>query len=94
MEKIPGWVDKIFTPKVNELIGEVKALNTKVDSFRNEILARFEAVDVKISSLRNETKGDIESLRNEMNSRFEAVNARFDSLETRIPVMENLLYKL
>jgi len=25
-------------PKVNELIGEVKALNTKVDSFMNEIL--------------------------------------------------------
>ncbi|MGB2841327.1 MAG: hypothetical protein WBC40_02430 [Halobacteriota archaeon] len=37
MEKIPGWVEKIFTPKVNELIGEVKALNTKVDSLRNEI---------------------------------------------------------
>lgn len=41
MKKIPGWVEKIFTPKINELIGEVKALNTKVDSFRNEMLARF-----------------------------------------------------
>jgi len=63
MEQIPGWVERIFTPKVNELIGEVKALNTKVDGLRNEMLARFEAADVKIDSLRNETKADIESLR-------------------------------
>jgi len=49
MEKIPGWVEKIFTPKVNELIGEVKALNTKVDSLRNETKS-------ELASLRNETK--------------------------------------
>ncbi|MGB2727727.1 MAG: hypothetical protein WBD09_04540 [Halobacteriota archaeon] len=47
MEKIPGWVEKIFTPKVNELIGEVKALNTKVDSLRNETKS-------ELASLRNE----------------------------------------
>ena len=48
MEKIPGWVEKIFTPKINELIGEVKGLNTKVDSFRNEMLARFDSLEARI----------------------------------------------
>ncbi len=56
MEKIPGWVEKIFTLKVNELIGEVKALNTKVDSLRNEtkrneMISRFEAADARFDSL-------------------------------------------
>jgi polyhydroxyalkanoate synthesis regulator phasin len=54
--KIPGWVEKIFTPEVNELIGEVKALNTKVDSLRNEtkrneMISRFEAADARFDSL-------------------------------------------
>ena len=51
MEKIPGWVEEIFTPKINELIGEVKALDMKVDSLRNEMLARFEAVDAKFEAV-------------------------------------------
>jgi hypothetical protein len=101
MEKIPGWVEKIFAPMVNELIGEVRGLNTKVDGLRNEMLARFEATDVKIDSLKNETKADIESLRKEtkihietlekvMISKFVAVDARFDSLEAKIPVVEKM----
>lgn len=50
-------------PKVSELVGEIKALNTKVDSLKTEMQVRFEATDTKISSLRNEIKSDIESLR-------------------------------
>ena len=90
MGKIPGWVEKIFAPKVNELIGEVRGLNTKVDGLRNEMLARFEATDVKIDSLREETKIRIETLEKVMISKFVAVDARFDSLEAKIPVVEKL----
>lgn len=48
MKQIPSWVAKIFTPKVNELIGEVRGLNTKVDSLKDEMLARFDALEAGI----------------------------------------------
>ncbi|MBA7511258.1 hypothetical protein ES705_03249 [subsurface metagenome] len=104
MEKIPGWVEKIFTPKVNELIGEVKALNTKVDSLRNEtkselaslrneMLARFEAADVKIDSLRNETKADIESLRKETKSDIDGLKnemlIKFEAADAKVESFRN-----
>ena len=97
MEKIPGWIERLLLPKLNEITGEIKAIHTCIDavekgvaSLRNEMMTKFKAADVKVESLRKETKGAIESLEKVMISRFEAVDSRFDSLEARIPVMEKM----
>lgn len=86
MERIPGWIERLLLPKLNEISGEIKALHGRIDGvekevagLRREMMTKFEAVDVKF-----------ESLRNEMISRFEAVDSRFDSLEARLPVMEKM----
>ena len=90
MEKIPGWIERMLLPKLNEISGEIKALEAKIesvdnkvdvriDSLRNEMLSKFESADVKFDSLRNE-----------MISKFDAVDFRFDSLEARLPVMEKM----
>ncbi len=97
MEKIPGWVERLLMPKLNEITGEIKAIHTRIDgvekevtSLRSEMMTKFEAADAKVESLRKETKGAIESLEKVTISRFEAVDSRFDSLEARLPVMEKL----
>jgi dynactin complex subunit len=90
MEKIPTWIERLLLPKLNEITGEIKTLEAKIesvdnkadiriDSLRKEMLAKFEAADVKVDSLRNE-----------MLSKFEAVDSRFDSLEARFPFMEKM----
>ena len=97
MEKIPGWIERMLLPKLNEISGEIKALEAKIesvdnkvdvriDSLRKEMLSKFESVDVKLES----ADGKVESLRNEMISKFDAVDFRFDSLEAKLPVMEKM----
>ena len=96
-EKIPGWIERLLLPKLNEITGEIRALEAKIesvdnkvdvriDSLRKEMLSKFESVDVKLES----TDAKVESLRNEMISKFEVVDRRFDSLEARLPVMEKM----
>jgi len=72
-EKIPGWMERLLIPKLNEITGEIKALHTRIDSVEREI-----------ASLRSETKTEIAGLRNEMLSKFESVDSRFDSFEAMV----------
>jgi hypothetical protein len=62
-----SWIERLLMPKLNEISGEIKALNTKIDSIRSEtkteigalrkeMLSKFEATGIKITSLRNERK--------------------------------------
>ncbi len=72
--KIPGWIEKLLLPKLNELTGEIKAIYTRIDG-----------VEKGIASLDNKVDVRMDGLRKEMLSKFEAVDSRFDSLEARIP---------
>ena len=87
----------MLLPKLNEISGEIKALEAKIgsvdnkvdvriDSLRKEMLSKFESVDVKLES----AEGKVESLRNEIISKFDALDFRFDSLEAKLPVMEKM----
>jgi len=58
VEKLPGWIERILLPKLSEIIGEMKAINARIDSlektinsFRNEMLSKFEAINNRIDSL-------------------------------------------
>jgi len=64
MEKIPGWIERLLLPKLNEISGEIIALEAKIESvdnkvdvridrLRKEMMAKFESVVVKFDSLRN-----------------------------------------
>ena|SRR3972149_166957 len=104
VEKVPSWIKQVLMPELNEIKGELKSINTRIDS-----------VEAQIGSLRNETKSEIEriedridSLRKEIMSKFEGVDhkfegidikietlnkvvtIKFDSLEQRIPVIEKI----
>jgi len=90
MEKMPSWIERLLLPKLNTIEGELKAINTRIDSLD-------EKIDIKIDSLRNEMKSEFTGL----NYRFEKVNERIDSLriemtvkldslEKRIPVIEKI----
>jgi len=80
VEKVPGWLERLLLPRLSEMSGEIKALNTRIDglekiivSLRNEMESRFGAVDQQMGSLRSE------------------MNVRFDSIEKRMPLMEKLM---
>ncbi len=99
VEKVPSWIKQVLMPELNEIKGELKSINTRIDS-----------VEAQVGSLRNETKSEIvriedriDSLRKEMLSKFETtdnkietlnkvVTIKFESLEQRIPVIEKIMF--
>jgi prefoldin subunit 5 len=48
VEKVPLWIKQVLMPELNEIKGELKSINTRIDS-----------VEAQIGSLRNETKSEI-----------------------------------
>ncbi len=103
-EKVPAWLERVLLPSLNEIRGEIKAVNTRIDSLDEKMDIKITALDEKIDSLRNETKTEISSLnikissvderitslRNETKSEFTGLNYRLDSIENRIPVIEKI----
>ena len=64
MEKIPGWIERLLLPKLNEISGEIKAMEAKIESVDNK-------ADVRIDSLRKEMLSKFES----GDSRFDSFEA-------------------
>ncbi len=89
-EKIPFWLKQVLMPELNEIKGELKAVNIRIDALESNL-------NIRIDSLRNETKTEINSVRNEIagvgkeiKSLRTEMNVKFDSLEKRIPVIEKI----
>ncbi len=57
-EKVPSWIERILVPSLNEIKGELRAINTRMDSLDGMI----DSLDYKITSLRNEITVKFDSL--------------------------------
>lgn len=51
VEKIPSLIEHLLTPKLNEISGDVKALNVKTESLRKEMLSKFEGLDYRFEAI-------------------------------------------
>ncbi|RLG29983.1 hypothetical protein DRN97_11115 [Methanosarcinales archaeon] len=74
-EKIPGWIERLLLPKLNEITGEIKAIHTRIDSVERDIASLDNKVDVRIDSLRKE-----------MLAKFESVDAKVTALDNKVDV--------
>lgn len=59
VEKVPGWLERLLLPKLSEIMGEVKAANSRIDalekmlneritSLRNEMNTRFDSIEKRM----------------------------------------------
>ena len=48
MDKIPAWIERMLLPKLNEISGEIKALEAKIESSRNWMISRFDSLEARI----------------------------------------------
>jgi len=48
MEKIPGWIERLFMPKLNAITGELKALHTRIDGVEKEVASLKERDDDEV----------------------------------------------
>ena len=96
-EKVPSWIRQFLMPELNEIKGELKAINARIDSTNERINALESKMDIKIDSLRKEmlskfeiVDGKFAGIDMKIETLNKVVTIKFDSLEQRIPVIEKI----
>ena len=97
--KNTGWIERLLMPKLNEISGEIKALEAKIESVDSKVDVRIDAVEKEVASLRSETltkfeaaDAKVESLRKETKGAIESLErvtiSRFEAVERRFDSLE------
>jgi len=87
-EKIPSWIERLLMPKLSEISGEIKAVNTRIDALESNMSTRIDALESNMSTR-------IEALESNMSTRIEALESKMDikidSLDERMNTRINSL---
>src|SRR5580698_10291798 len=73
LKKVPGWAEQIPLPRLSGIEGELKAINSRIDSTNASLSAKIEAV-----------KSNIESLKSEFRAESKAIDTKLDQFEKRL----------
>ena len=76
-------LERFLTPQLNEIKGELKAINTRID-----------ALDEKIDTVRNELKADINRLDNKIDSLDEKIDIKITALSEKVDYMNKFNERL
>ena len=94
-EKVPGWLERLLLPKLSTIEGELKSINTRIDSLGDKIESaedklntRIDSVEDKIDSLRNELKADITRVDQKIDSLSEKMELARDVEKLKVEVAE------
>jgi uncharacterized coiled-coil DUF342 family protein len=79
--RVPGWLERVLLPQMNELKGEIKALDARVGGFEAKVEGEFKAVHSEIRRL-DEKIGGLDK-RMDVTQRVAVVEEKMRELETR-----------
>ena len=77
--KVPVWIQRFLLPELEAIKGELKAINTRIDSLRTSV----EEMDRRLTT-------KIEELEKRVTMEIKATNTRIDALEKRFDILERL----
>ena len=60
--RVPGWLERVLLPQMNELKGEIKALDAKVDGEFKAMHSEIRRLDEKIDLSNKRLEGKIDAL--------------------------------
>ncbi|HXW95372.1 MAG TPA: hypothetical protein VEJ19_06685 [Nitrososphaerales archaeon] len=83
--RVPGWLERVLLPQINELKGELKALNARLDGEFKSIHSEMQRIDEKIDSVekRLETKIDGLDKRMDVTQRVAVIEEKIREFEAR-----------
>ena len=87
--KVPGWLERVLLPQMNELKGEIKALDAKVGGFESKVEGEFRAVHSEIGRLDEK----IDSLDKRLETKIDGLDKRMDVTQ-RVAVIEERMREL
>jgi hypothetical protein len=81
-KKAPSWVTRVLLPELGEMKGDIKALDTRVDSvaksvgsLRSELKAEIRSVDTKVTEMDKRMNIRFASIAREQADRFDSLKA-------------------
>jgi hypothetical protein len=84
LKKVPGWAEQILLPRLNGIEGELKAINSRIDSTNTSLSARIDSTNARLSAKIDVVKSNIESLGSEFRAEFKAIDTKLDQFEKRL----------
>ena len=87
--RVPGWLGRVPLPQMNELKGEIKALDAKLGGLESKVEGEFRAVHSEIRRL--DEKANSNSKR--LEEKVDALDKRMDVTQ-RVAVIEEKMREL
>lgn len=85
-EKVPGWLERVLLPQINEVKGELKAMSGRIDG-------EFKAVHSDIRGVEGKLGIKIEEVDKRLGSKIDELDKRLDVTQ-RLAVVEQQLRDL
>jgi peptidoglycan hydrolase CwlO-like protein len=77
--RVPGWLERVLLPQMNELKGEIKALDAKLGGLDSKVEGEFRAVH-----------SEVKRLDEKIDSSSKRLEQKIDSLDKRMEVTQRI----
>ncbi len=83
--RVPGWLERVLMPQINELKGGLKAMNARIDGEFKSLHSEIARIDEKIDSVdkRLESKIDALGKRMDVTQRVAVTEEKIRGFEAR-----------
>jgi chromosome segregation ATPase len=81
MKEAAGAVERILLPRLNSIDGELKSINTKIDSSKSELRAEIKVVDTRVTEMDKRLTTRIDSLSERLTTRIDSLSEKFDMVK-------------
>lgn len=96
-EKVPGWLERVLLPQLNEVKGELKAVNAridgvegKIDGLEGKMEGEFKAVHSEINRLDEKVDGVDRRLGSKIDELDKRFTEKMDSFDKRLDITQRL----
>ena len=85
--RVPGWLERVVMPLINELKGELKATSARFEGEFKSIHSEIQGVDGKVESAEKRLETKIDALDRRIETKIDALDKRMDVAQ-RVAVIE------
>ncbi len=87
--RAPGWLERVLLPQMNEMKGEIKAIDARIEGFEGKVEGEFRAVHSEIKRLDEK----IDSSAGRLEEKIDSLDKRMDVTQ-RVAVIEEKMREL
>lgn len=88
--RVPGWLERVLLPQMNELKGEIRALDARLGGFESKVEGEFKSVHSEIRRLDEKTDSSDKRLETKIDALDKKLEIRIDALDKKVDVTQRV----